>query len=230
MATESQPRDPKPRLSSRLEAWVVIPNLLLVAVVVLYFVMTRAPGGTQVAPLVEGERSTEQRIRLLERQLARNPGNTEQALELARLYQRVGEYPWSYDALRNAEAHGVDEPRWLMTLALAYLDLGKNKDAIRVLNRAKRRCPAKPGAVAAGGDASRETCDANLKLKLEIFGKLARIFEKRGIHSGKHYEAAEKALREILKPVEVDPDKMRPKAPVTPVTPEKAAVKKKSNG
>jgi tetratricopeptide (TPR) repeat protein len=222
--SDSSPNDPKPRLGRKLEALALIPNLVLVGVVVLYFVMTRA-GGTQVTPLIEGEKSTEQRIQQLELQLARNPGNTEQALELARLYQRVGEYPWSYDALRNAEARGNRDPRWLISLGLAYLDLGKNKDALRVLGRAKEECPEKPKAAAAGGGGT--TCDANLKLKLEIFSKLARIFEKRGIHSGKHYEAAEKALREILKPVEVDPDKMRPKAPTTP---QKAPVKNKSNG
>jgi len=211
------PQNPqeRPSLAGRIEGLVLIPNLIFVGFVVLYLVSLQA-NGKQVAPLVQGERSTEARIAELERQLGREPGSMGDALELARLYQQVGEFPWSYRALLDAEREGSDKPRWRMMLGLAYLELGKNDDAIRVLGSVDARCRK---------DA--KLCDFNLRTKLSIFDQLAQTFKKRGIDSRKHHRAAEKALHEILKPVEVDPDKMRPKAPASP-RPAPAGAKKKA--
>jgi hypothetical protein len=206
----TQPAMSEERLS-RLEALVLIPNILFVGIVVLYLISAQS-GRRQVAPLVQGERTTEERIAQLERSLERQPGNIQGAVELAKLYQRVGEFPWSYDALRDAERQGNREPRWRLMLGLAYLELGKNQDSVRVLKRADKDCRS-----------GRTACDANVTAKLRIFTHLAHMLQKRGIRSTTHPHAAEKALLEILKPVEVDPNKMRPKAPAGPESPEKKA-------
>ena len=187
--------------AGRIEALVLIPNLVFVGIVVLYLIAVQG-GGKRVAPLVQGAKATEARIAALERSLEREPRNVESAIELAQLYQQVGEFPWSYNALLTAEQQGSREPRWRLMLGLAYLEMGKNDDAIRVLSQTRSGCTKRPG-----------TCDQNLVAKLRIFGRLARMFQKRGIDSSRHSAAAEKVLHEILKPVEVDPAKMRPKAP-----------------
>lgn len=205
----TQPAMPEER-PSRLEALVLFPNLVFVGIVVLYLVSAQA-GRKQVAPLVQGERTTEARIAQLERALERQPGNIQGAVELAKLYQRVGEFPWSYDALKDAERQGDQQPRWRLMLGLAYLELGKNQDAVRVLGEADKACRAS------------KTCDANVAAKLRIFTHLAHVYQKRGIRSTTQPHAAEKALLEILKPVEVDPNKMRPKAPAGPESPGKKA-------
>lgn len=194
--------EPGGRWAGRLEALVLFPNLVFVGIVVLYLVAAQA-GGQRVAPLVQGEKSTEVRIAQLERFLERDPGDTRTAIELARLYQTVGEFPWSYNALLAAERTGSMEPSWRLMLGLAFLELGKNDDSIRVLDGTLRGCRGQQGA-----------CSQNVTLKLGMFLRLARTFRERGIDSRQHREAAEKALYEILKPVDVDPDKMRPKAPV----------------
>lgn len=194
---------------SKLEAAVLFPNLLLVAVVVLCFVAYKgAP--PRVAPLVETDTKTTRRIHQLELSLERQPANISSVIELAKLYREAGEFPWSYQALKNAERSGGDrEPSWQLMLGLAFLELGKNKDAVRVLDSALERC-------------GRTRCASNTQVKLEIFTQVARIFLKRRIDARMHNRAAEKVLHEILKPVGVDPEKMRPKAPASPEPPESA--------
>jgi hypothetical protein len=195
--------DGKPRLSQRIEAMVLIPNLILVGLVVLYLVSVQAVG-RRPGPLVAGKESTKARIAELELLLERQPNNLSKAIELAKLYKDVGEFPWSYNALLTAEQQGDQNPRWRLMLGLAFLEIGKNSDGRRVLERALERCKG------------HGLCDANVMGKLGIFAKLAQLLHKRGIDTRKHPEAAERTLREILKPVEVDPNKMRPKAPATP--------------
>jgi len=200
-AGASEPR--RSLLPTRLEAIVLLPNLALVAFVVLYLV-TQQSSTERVAPLVEGDRALTDRIAQLEQSLQREPSNISSAVELARLYREVGEFPWSYSALRNAEREGKPDPSWRLLLGLAYLELGKNKDANRVLEQSLRRCEQPP------------RCASNVKARLEIFARVARLFEERKIDARKHNAAAEKAMHEVLKPVEVDPDKMRPKGPAAP--------------
>ena len=192
---------------------MLVPNLIFVAIVVLYLVSLQS--GQRVAPLVQGEKTTEDRIAELERLIRRDPGNTRGAIELARLYQTVGEFPWSYNALLNVEKRGSREPSLRLILGLAFLELGKNDDAIRVLKRTLGTCRGKPGS-----------CGYNVTVKLKIFNLLARTFRQRGIDCRRHHAAAAKALHEILKPVKVDPDKMRPKAPAPAEEPTSRPLKK----
>jgi hypothetical protein len=203
----NQPQEKTKPLKSRIEALVLLPNLVLVAFVILYLV-TQQASGDKVAPLVLGDDDTTTRIANLELALQRQPADISSAIELARLYREVGEFPWSYNALRNAEASGRHEPAWRLMLGLAYLELGKNKDAVRVLDRTLEGC-------------TKRSCSATVRSRLEIFGRVAHLFLERGIDARRHNTASEKALKEVLKPVEVDPDKMRLKAPAAPKPPPK---------
>jgi tetratricopeptide (TPR) repeat protein len=199
-----QDQEPQPKGGglSRVEALVLIPNLVLLGVVVLFLLAVKS-SPERVAPLVEADRDTTRRITNLEARLRRDPGNMESALELARIYRNVGEFPWSYNALRAAERSRPHEPSWQLMLGLAYLELGKNEDSVRVLERAQERC-------------QQQGCPPRIAGRIDIFARVAQLFEKRQIDARNHHAAAEKALHEVLKPVVVDPDEMRPKAPVEP--------------
>jgi hypothetical protein len=191
---------------ARLEVMILVVNLVFLAFVVLYLVSSGiAP--TPVKPLVQADTRTTARIHELELTLQRDPNNVKSALELARIYQDAGEFPWSYDALRAAEASGDPDPAWRLRLGLAYIELGKNDDGLRVLRDAERRC------------ASRKSCPADVRVKLELFGRVAALLQERRIDTRRQRAAAEKALHEVLKPVQVDPAKMRPKGPATPPAP-----------
>lgn len=186
----------------QLENAIWIPNWVLIGFVAIYLIIAWATA-KRVQSLVEADPKTTSRIAHLELLLQRYPTDMAHTLELARLYQDVGEFPWSYHALLTAEKTWSKDPVWRLLLGLAYLDLGKNDDSLRVLKQAKERC-------------KETSCSSNIRTKLDIFTRLAELFIERKIDSRKHAIAAERALREILKPVEVDPDKMRPKAPATP--------------
>ncbi len=186
---------------------LLLANLIFLGLAVLYLLVTTV-GDETVQPLVQADPQTSRRIEHLERALLRQPGAADSALELAQLYRDAGEFPWSYDALRDAERTGTDDPGWRLKLGLAYLQVSKSEDALRVLRAARQRC-RRPGAA----------CPGDVRVKLDIFVRVAELLKKRGIQPHKHRLAAEQALREVLKPVEVDPAKMRPKAPAGPVQP-----------
>ena len=147
--------------SRLLEAAIWVPNVFLVVIVVLYLVFSGI-SGPRVEPLVKTDDQTADRISQLERAIRYGKKGGANALELSRLYSRVGEYPWSVDALRSAEREGSREPAWKMKLGLAYLELGKNIDGLRVLKRTLLACKSKG-------------CPANIKAKLEIFTRVAEL-------------------------------------------------------
>lgn len=199
-----QPQRDKTVRRTRLEALVLLANVVFVAVLVLYGVVIGV-GPRQVMPVVRADSKTARQITNLELALQRDPRSVGYALELARLYQDLGEFPWSYDALRSAERRGNLEPAWQLKFGLAYLELAKNEDGLRVLKAGMQRCDQQP-----------KTCPADVRVKLELFTRVAKIFVNRRIDSRSQRLSAEKALREVFKPVEVDLDKMRPKAPAAP--------------
>ncbi len=214
MSDEEQTAAAKPakKRFGRLEAMILIPNLVLLGVVLLYL----GASGTKedhVAPAVEGADPRIQRlIASLEDSLMRDPADLSKALKLARLYREVGEFPWSYNALLNAERQNkYRAPKWQLRLGLAYLEIGKNKDALRVLEKAHNGCGT-------------TKCAPPLRIKLGLFTRLAKIFVKRKINPARNPRAANNALRQVLKPVKVDPEQMRSKGPMEPTktAPEKA--------
>ena len=158
---------------------------------------------------------TAARISELEAALIDNPGDMSRAIELARIYTDIGEFPWSYNALKNAEKRGNDDPTWQLKLGLAYLELSKNDDGLRILNTALEKCGV-------------TKCPANTRVKLDLFSRVARIFVERKIDSRKDRVAADKALQEVFKPVKADPDKMRLKAPAETEAEEEAPAPKKA--
>jgi len=189
---------------ARLHALVLVANIVFVVILVLYGALVGV-GPRQVMPVVNADSKTAKQITNLELALQRDPSSVGYALELARLYQDLGEFPWSYDALRSAERRSNLEPAWQLKFGLAYLELAKNDDALRVMKAGHARCQSKAAR-----------CPADVSVKLELFSRVAQIFVDRRIDSRSQRIPAEKALREVLKPVEVDPDKMRPKAPAPP--------------
>ena len=226
MSEEEQSTEIKPakKRFGRMEAMILIPNLILLGIVLLYLGATNNTKD-EMAPAVEADPRTKALIASLEDSLLRDPANLEKALKLARLYREVGEFPWSYNALLNAERQRkYREPKWQLRLGLAYLEIGKNSDALRVLEAAHKVCGA-TGTLAKTEDSARSKCAPPVKVKLELFKRLAKIFVKRKIHPARNPRAANSALRQVLKPVTVDHEKMRSKGPLQPekTAPEKAA-------
>jgi len=205
------PNNQRTRRFGRLEALILIPNILLIAVMLVYVAVTGVDQDA-VKPLVDADPQTTARIAQLEEALMRDPRDVSKAIQLSRLYQDVGEFPWSYNALLNAEKNSSDNPIWRLRLGLAYLELGKNDDGLRVMQRALKGCdPAR--------------CSANVKIKLQLFTRVARLLKERKIDTRKHPRAAHKALQDVFKPVVIEPEKMRPKGPAQPVQPEQPAPK-----
>ncbi|MCA9664979.1 MAG: hypothetical protein KC503_05300 [Myxococcales bacterium] len=176
--------------SGALEAAVVVPNLVLLALIVLYLVFARG-SGPRVQSLVKTDVRTAKTIKKLEETLRRNPSHIESAIRLAKLYMRAGEYPWSIDALRSAERHGSSDAAWRMKLGLAYLELGKNLDGLRVLKGALLAC-------------AKVKCRADIEAKLRIFTRVATILQRKGINAHKDQVAAAKVFGSVLKPVQPD--------------------------
>jgi hypothetical protein len=205
------------RLDSGREAQLLAANVVFVIVAVLGLLISSA-GTEKVLPLVQADPRTASRIQSLEHSLSHDPRAGGSAIELAQLYRDAGEFPFSYDTLREAERTGTREPAWRLKLGLAYLQLGKNDDAVRVLREAEKRCERK----GEGSGATKDACAVDVRVKLELFGRVARLFKERHIVPYRQRVAADNALLEVLKPVEVDPAKMRPKGPAAPTAPRPA--------
>jgi len=197
----------RPYSPSSREAQLLAANLVFVGVAVFYLLVTNV-GRETIRPLVQADPQTSRRIQDLERILQQNPRASGSALELAQIYREAGEFPFSYDALRESERTGTEDPGWRLSLGLAYLELGKNDDGLRVLTSVERRCqrPSLP------------PCPSDIRARLDIYGRIARLLKARRIESHKHGLAAQQAIHEVLRPVEVDLAKMRPKAPATPAS------------
>jgi len=199
--------DKKRSRPSALEAAVVIPNVILLAVVVIYVVTRSSP---RAEPLVQTDRTTASRIDELEEALKRDPRTAGNAIELARLYSRAGEFPWSVDALRTAERTGDSSLPFRMKLGLAYLELGKNLDGLRVLKAGLQSC-------------SRTECPADLKARLEIFTTVAELLVQRRIDARNNQVAAAKVFQEVLKPVKLSERPVKPPARPVEQPPAKGA-------
>ena len=196
------PGAPRRRRFGKMEAAILIPNLVIIGGILFYLAATNVDQ-EKVEPLVEADPVTAARISELEAALLAHPGDMSIAIELARIYTDMGEYPWSYNALKNAEERGGDDPAWRLKLALAYLELGKNDDSLRIMKETLATC-------------DETKCQPNTRVKLQLFTRVARLFVERNIDARKDRISSEKALHEVFMPVKADPEKMRPKGPAAP--------------
>lgn len=197
----TQPGAPRRRRFGKMEAAILIPNLLIIGGILFYLAATNVDQ-EHVERLVEADPITAARISELEAALLDRPGDMSVAIELSRLYTEMGEFPWSYNALKNAEERSDTDPRWRLRLGVAYMELGKNDDGLRVMTTALNSCEV-------------TKCTPNTRAKLQLFSRVAKIFKERNIDSRKDRISADKAFNEVFKPVKVDPEKMRPKGPAT---------------
>ena len=171
-----------------IEAAVLIPNLLLLLVVVLYLLTTKV-GPDRVQALVVADSKTTAQIRSLERQLARNPRDLSASFQLAHLYMRAGQLPFSYDALRGAEQDGSRLPSFRMMLGMAYVEIGKNADGQRVLHEALEGCTLRH-------------CRPDVEARLSILSQVVDLIVERRINARIHPEKAAKIFGEVLKKVD----------------------------
>lgn len=192
--------NPFPNSNSRtpLKQWerfFFIPNLCLLATIFLYSVDTLHAQTFPVRPLIDTDKQVVSNIERLEERIARNPKAMDDALALAQLYEQVGEFPMSYDALRRAEILGDQDPLWRLQLGMAYINVGKNDDGKRVLDDLAKYC-------------QKQTCHANLLVKLDLFRRVVALIIERKLDVRRDPWAAERAMSEIVKDVQVDMKKL----------------------
>ena len=172
----------------RVEAMILIPNLVLLGILGVYLLGKGLTGQKQgVRALVNADTKKTSRIATLEQMLRDNPADLGSAITLSKLYEEAGELPWSYDALRAAEKRSTVEPRLRLRLGLAYLQLGKNKDGMRVLRTLIEHC-------------EKESCRAHIESRAKIYRQVARLFLERGIDARVDHRGADKVMREVIKP------------------------------
>jgi len=172
----------------RVEAMILIPNLVLLGILGVYLLGKGLKGKeTEVRPLVNANKKKSSRIATLEQLLRDNPADLGSAIALSKLYEEAGELPWSYDALRAAEKRSTVEPRLRLRLGLAYLQLGKNKDGMRVLRELIAHC-------------DKESCRSHIESRAKIYRQVARLFLERDIDARVDHRGADKVMREVIKP------------------------------
>jgi len=171
-----------------LDEVLVLPNFAMLGFFVIFALVSMA-SRARVEPLVVVDSKTAARIAELERVASHAAaGGASAAIELAGLYRRAGEFPWSYDALRSAERSGPTDPAWRLELGIAYLQLGSNTDAHRVFKRAQEACDLRQ-------------CAVPVRARLGIFANIAQTLEANNIDGRYDQVRAHKALKTVLKPI-----------------------------
>lgn len=179
------------------DAWVL---LLLMNVVFLFFgaffVFVQHSRINPITPTRPYDVKQEHIIERLEQQWQQHPMHWGYGLDVARAYRDAGEIEWSYDALHRLEQSMTHfDAAFRLSLGLGYLGIGRNGDAVRVLNATLQAC-------------NRVSCPMDLRTKLSIFSNLARTFLDRSIQAQMHPVTADQTLKELLRPVEVSPEKL----------------------
>lgn len=169
---------------------LLLPNIVSLCLMGLFLLGTALSGTRRVERLVTADDATTRRIHELERAVTLGgPQASWAALELARLYRRAGAFPWSYEALRQAESHGPREPAYRLELGLAYVELGRNADGERVIKGALAGCVS-PG------------CTSAVRARLALFERVATLMREREIDARYEIVRADEVFREVLKPAE----------------------------
>ena len=102
-----------------------------------------------------------------------------------------GELPWALSTIHAAEAAGPDTPEWLAELGTTYLQMGQAAEALRLFADLSARC-------------EQVVCQGHLLAKVSVFRRAAVLLQQRGINSRTHPEAANRVLRELLKPAQIE--------------------------
>jgi len=196
---EKVPADdgPTPVRSERIERIAQAANIagLLAASILAVLVW---PQHGPVSPLLGGvEAATLRRLDRLEEQLRREPGDVTTATEVGRIWQSLGQPPWSYTALRAAERRSNGDAESLLALGAAYLDLGELRDSRRALQGARRKC-------------ARPACAEPVDLKITILTTLTDNLVKDGIVPRRDLYFTERAFRKLLREMSGPPPQPPP--------------------
>lgn len=161
--------------------------VFLLAAGPLFALTTVARDG--VGPLVVTDASTAGRIRELERVLQRSPGDWGSYVGLARLYDRAGAQAFSYDTLRSFESRVPELARSRVGLALAYVEIGRNQDGLRVVRRSLRDC------------AANRKCSVGDRARFEIVEQFVERLNQQRIDARQRPADVARVWRSVLKPV-----------------------------
>jgi len=177
---------PESAAGARLEQVAALANLAALIVAPLVAVLTWPHHG-RLTPLLirDVDTTTRQRLDALEEDLRRQPGDVRLATEVGRLWQALGQPPWSYTALRAAERHGPSDAGSCLALAAAYLDLGELDDSRRALAAAERACGRR--------------CPEPLDVKISLLVKFTDTLVREGIDPRQELAFTERAFRKLVR-------------------------------
>ena len=177
-----------PRLAA-LARWANIGTAIVAPVIVLLVWPLYGP----VTPLLlRSDPSAMRRLTTLEEELRRHPGDVVTATEVGRLWQAMGQSPWSYTALREAERRGPQDAASKLRLAAAYLDIGELDDTRRALAAARKACERSP-------------CPEPVEIKLSLFTRLTDNLARDGIEPRRDLAFTGQALQKLLREIEGKP-------------------------
>jgi len=172
--------------TERLASIVRPTNVFSLCVVPLILLLVWPQNGP-VTPLVLGAGpETLRRIGTLEEELRRRPGDVLAATEIGRIWQSVGQLPWAYSALYEAERDGPKDAASRLRLAAAYLDLGELDDCRRNLAAAREACKRSP-------------CAEPVSFKLSLFTRLTDNLVRDGIVPRRDLAYLEQAYLKLIR-------------------------------
>ena len=186
VAPERNRRPERPERPERIERIADTANITGILVTPLLLVLLWPANGPVSALLRGAEPNTQRRLAVLEEQLRREPGDVRTATEVGRLWQSLGQPPWSYTALREAERKGPGDAESLLALGAAYLDLGELDDSRRALKGARHAC-------------SRRSCAEPVDIKISLLTTLTDNLVKQGIEPRRDLAFTERAFRKVLR-------------------------------
>jgi hypothetical protein len=170
----------------RLEPIVGAANVATLSVVPLLAILCWPLYGPVTPLLPSADAAVLRRLDVLEEDLRRDPGDVLAATEVGRLWQSLGQPPWSWTALHAAELHGATDAESRLELCAAYLDIGELVDARRTLAQAERAC--RP-----------PDCAESLQIKISLFTRLTDTMVKEGIDPRRDLAFTERVLRRLLR-------------------------------